>query len=84
MSDEGDKNYISVGGWMLLMLLMAVPCVGLVAIIILAFTGENETRKNYCRALIAWVLVFVAIGVVLALFGALPEIQKHISNLRGK
>jgi hypothetical protein len=80
MSDEGDKNYISVGGWMLLMLLMAVPCVGLVAIIILAFTGENETRKNYCRALIAWVLVFVAIGVVLALFGALPEIQKHIST----
>jgi hypothetical protein len=84
MSDEGDRNYISVGGWMLLLLLMAVPCVGLVALIVLAFTGENETRKNYCRAIIAWFLVLVAIGVAVALLGLGPEIQKQISNWKGK
>jgi hypothetical protein len=84
MSNEQDKNYISVGNWMLLLFLFAIPCAGVVAIIILALTGENETRKNYCRALIAWFLVLVAIGVAIALLGLGPEIQKHISNWKVK
>ena len=84
MSDDQDKNYVSVGHWMLLLFVLAIPCVGLLAIIILAFTGENETRKNYCRALIAWFLVFVAIAVVVVLLGLGPEIQKQISTWKGK
>ena len=49
-------------------------------LIIWAFTGENETRKNYSRAIIAWVVVLVVAVVVLQTMGRLPEIQKKIQG----
>ena len=36
-----DKNYISVWQWLLLFLLFAVPCIGWIALGILAFIGDN-------------------------------------------
>jgi membrane protein YdbS with pleckstrin-like domain len=53
-----DKNYISIGQWILLHLLFAIPCIGFILLIVLAFVGENQTRKNYCRAAIILLLVF--------------------------
>ena len=67
MSDDNERNYMSVGHWMWLIFLTAIPCVGIIIILVLACVGENETRKNYFRALIAWFLILVAIGVTLAL-----------------
>ena len=65
MSDEHDRNYISVGQWMLWLLLAAIPCVGIIVIIIMAFVGENESRKNYFRALILWTLILIGLFVVI-------------------
>jgi hypothetical protein len=64
---KGDKNYVSVGFWMLAMLVMAIPCVGFVMIIVWAFVGENESRKNYFRALLLWFLIAAVIWLVAAL-----------------
>lgn len=80
MSNKDDKNYISVGHWMLLMLLTALPCIGVILILVFAFVGENESRKNYFKALIAWFLVLLGIFLVLALLGALPELQQKIQD----
>ena len=62
-----DKNYISVWQWLLLFLLFALPCIGLVGLGILAFTGQNESRKNYCRASIILILAAILIwgGLIL-------------------
>jgi len=79
MRDE--DNYISVGQWMLLLLVPAIPVVGWILIIILAFTGGNESRKNYFRAMIAWfvlvVVILVAVGLVLVAFPALFQDVKN-------
>ena len=56
--DRGD-NYISVWSWMFILLLAALPYVGIFVVIIGAFAGGNETRKNYFRALIVWALSFL-------------------------
>lgn len=69
MNNEHDRNYISVGQWMLWLLLAAIPCVGLIVVIIMAFTGENESRKNYFRALILWFVILVAVVAVIAVAG---------------
>jgi hypothetical protein len=73
---------MSVGEWMGLMFLTALPCVGVIVILILAFMGENETRKNYFRAMIAWFLILLGIGLILVLLGTGPDILKKIQSLR--
>jgi len=81
VSDEHDRNYISVGQWMLWLLLAAIPCVGIIVIIIMAFIGENESRKNYFRALIAWFFIILALFFVIAVLGGgMAAIQEQIQR----
>lgn len=84
MSNERDSNYISVGAWMWMMFVTAIPVIGWLMVLVWAFTGQNESRKNYYRAILAWILVFVAliVGLILiaGLLGNLPAIQKHIQD----
>lgn len=76
MNNDRDSNYVSVGSWMWMMFVTAIPIIGLIMMIIWALTGENESRKNYFRAIFAWVLVAVALVVVLALLGNAPILKQ--------
>ena len=81
MNDERDRNYISVGQWMLWLFLAAIPCVGLIVVIVMAFIGENESRKNYFRALIAWFFIIVALVALIAVLGGgMAAIQEQIQR----
>jgi heme/copper-type cytochrome/quinol oxidase subunit 2 len=81
MSYEAERNYVSVGSWMWMMFVSAIPIVGVIMIFVWAFTGENESRKNYCRAILAWFAVLVGIVVVLALIGQWPHVQYQLRHL---
>jgi len=82
--DQDDKNYVSVGSWMGMMFVTAIPIVNLIMILVWAVVGENESRKNYFRAIIAWILIGVALCVVLFLvgggLGAGSALQKFIQE----
>ena len=80
MSDEQDKNYVSVGFWMFAMFVMTLPCIGLIMVIVWAFVGDNESRKNYFRAILAWFALFAVLIGVLAMLGQWPQIQKQIQK----
>ena len=80
MAKEKDKNYVSVWFWMFAMFVVALPCIGFFMVIIWALVGDNESRKNYFRAMIAWCLIFAVLGAGIMAFGFLPEIQKQIQN----
>jgi hypothetical protein len=89
MAKKGkDKNYISFWFWMFAFLVMALPCIGVIMILIWAFTGENESRKNYFRAIIAWFLIFTVLWSVLMLLGFGPlivhQMQLWIHRLQVK
>lgn len=81
MSANKDKNHVSFGLWFLLLFLTALPCIGWAVILIGAFVGENESIKNYCRAVIAWFVLIVLLGIVLMLLGfglsMLQEMPRH-------
>jgi len=81
MNNDNDRNYISVGSWMWMMFVTAIPCIGLIMMFVWAFTGENESRKNYYRAILAWIGVFIAVFVILAAIGQLPQIQTQLEDL---
>lgn len=64
--------------WM--MFVTALPIIGQIMIIVWAFTGDNESRKNYYRAILVWLLVLIALVVFLAVLGNGPAILKHIES----
>jgi len=84
MSNNDDSNYVSVGSWMWMMFVTAIPVIGWIMILVWAFTGRNESRKNYYRAILAWMLVFVALILGLILVGGLlgnwPAFQNQIRD----
>ena len=80
MSNDNDRNYISVGSWMWMMFVTALPCIGLIMILVWAFTGDNESRKNYYRAILAWFAIAVVLIAVLAMIGQLPQLQKLMEH----
>ncbi len=68
--------------WM--MFVTAIPCLGLLMVLIWAFTGENESRKSYFRAILVWFGILVALFLALALIGQLPLLQKLAEDLPRK
>ena len=81
MAKGKSKQQVSVGFWMLALFLTALPCVGVVFVLLWAFVGENESRKNYFRAVIAWWVIIGVIWTSIMVFGFWPQIQKHIQSL---
>ncbi len=75
MSNSENSNYVSVKSWMWM-------------IFVWAFTGENESRKNYYRAILAWILILILLIVGLAVLGGLlgnwPAIQQHLHEATHK
>ena len=66
---------------MFMLLVTALPVIGFIMVIVWAFSGENETRKNYFRAILAWFAVLIGIGVVAALLvGNSPQIRKQLQG----
>jgi hypothetical protein len=83
-SKQEDSNYVSVGSWMGMIFVTAIPVIGLLMILVWAFSGENQSRKNYYRAILSWILILVlvgvAAGVALQYLGGAPAIQKFIQD----
>lgn len=86
MSNEKDSNYISVGSWMGMQAITAIPVLNLVMVFVWAFSGDNQSRKNYYRAILCWFLLFVLLGVgivvVANVTGHLPELQQRLQHLQ--
>jgi hypothetical protein len=79
MAKKGkDKNYVSFWFWFFALFIVAIPCVGVIMVIIWALVGENESRKNYYRACIAWFLILIAIWCSIIGFGFLPAILHQV------
>ena len=80
MEKGKDKNHVPVWFWMFAMFVMALPCIGVIMVFVWAFVGENESRKNYFRAILAWCLIFFLLWVALLILGFWPEIRTHIQS----
>ena len=71
MAKGRDKNFVSIWFWLLSMLVMAIPLVNIIMTLIWAFTGDNEARKNYFKAVILVFLFVIAIMVFIVMLGSL-------------
>jgi hypothetical protein len=53
-------------------------------IVVWALIGENESRKNYYRAILAWFGILLVLFIIVAALGQWPQVQKHLEDLMHK
>ena len=63
---------------MVMMCVTFIPVIGQLMILVWAFTGENDSRKNYFRAVLAWMVLALTAVAVLVLLGNAPGLLKHL------
>jgi heme/copper-type cytochrome/quinol oxidase subunit 2 len=78
MAKGKNKDHVSFWFWFFALFVTALPCIGWVMIIVWAFVGENQSRKNYYRAIIAWFVIFTAIWITIMSMGLVPLMAKQI------
>ena len=62
----------SVGQWMLTIFIAAIPLVGLIMLFVWAFGSSTHPEKaNWAKAMLIWVVIFIALSILFALFGAM-------------
>ena len=67
------RNDVTIGEWMITLLITALPLIGLIMLFVWAFgEGANQSKKNWATAMLIW----YAIGIVLVIlffiiFGAI-------------
>lgn len=55
---------ISTAYYFLMMLVFAIPVVGLIVCLVTAFAGEDASRKNFSRAALIWIVIGVVISII--------------------
>ena len=65
--EDPKTKPLTVGNYLLMMLLQIIPIVGLVMLFVWAFGDENINRKNYARAMLIWLLISIGIGIVIGI-----------------
>lgn len=67
-----DENPVSLGDWIVTMIIGVIPCIGLIVYIVWAFSSTiNVSKRNYCRATlilmivggVLWFLFFTIFGI---------------------
>ncbi|MBR5981604.1 MAG: hypothetical protein IK035_06300, partial [Firmicutes bacterium] len=83
---EMRSKEISTAGYFWLMLLFAIPVIGLIALLIFAFAVKNKNLRNLARAFLIWIIVALVLSVIafilMKIFGVnLSSVMESIQNV---
>jgi hypothetical protein len=80
MRKNSTDSEVSVGYWMMALLVTCIPIVNLIVVPILAFSGGNPSKRNYYRAILVWVAMIIGLQVAVLLTGFWPQILKEVRS----
>lgn len=67
-----EQQPVSVGNWMLTILIMAIPLVNLIMLLVWAFSsGTPLSKSNWAKATLLWILIMIVIGVLFGIVGGM-------------
>ena len=70
--ENQDTRPMTVGDWMITLLVLALPCVNIVMYLYWALSGTgNVNRQNFCRASIIWFLIVMGFVLVISVFAGM-------------
>lgn len=66
------QNQMTLGNWLVTMLVLSIPLVGFIMLLVWAFGGSDQpSRKTYCQATLLWgVIAIVLVILIMLIFGA--------------
>lgn len=63
-----DNTPLTVGQWMITLLVLALPClINIIMAFVWAFGNGNENRKRFCRAWLIWMAIGIGVSVLLVI-----------------
>ena len=66
-NEQSDNSPMDLKGWILTLIVLLIPCVGIVMYVVWAFESNgNINRRNFCRAQL--IIFAVLLGIYLVLF----------------
>jgi len=67
------KNEVSIGEWMVTILITALPLIGLIMLFVWAFgDAANPSKKNWAIATLIWYAIFIVLMIIFfVIFGAI-------------
>jgi len=66
MDQQNLETPVSVGDWMITLLLTAIPIVGLIMLLVWAFGGGGSVSKsNWAKAVLLWAVIGVAFWILI-------------------
>ncbi|GIK59884.1 MAG: hypothetical protein HND39_03790 [Ignavibacteriota bacterium] len=77
------RQEVSVGDWMITLLITALPLIGLIMLFVWAFgDGTNPSKKNWAKATLIWYAIwFVLVIIFFIMFWAF--ISAMLSGMSG-
>ncbi len=71
---DNTSKVVGTGLYIGLMILFAIPIIGFIACIIMAFTAKNKNIKNYARATLIWMIIaFVLLAILIAIVSVIAN-----------
>ncbi len=71
---EPASKVVGTGLYIGLMILFAIPIIGFIACIIMAFSAKNKNIKNYARATLIWMIIaFILLAILIAIVSVLTN-----------
>ena len=74
MENQEIKNVetVSVGDWLITILITAIPLVNIIMLFVWAFGGgNNPSKSNWAKATLLWIAIMIALTIlVIVIFGA--------------
>ncbi|MCK5129041.1 MAG: hypothetical protein KAQ68_04250 [Clostridiales bacterium] len=66
-----QNEKLSIGGWMLTILVLMIPLVNIIMLFVWGFGGEKTGRKNFCIATLIWAAIGIVLYIIIiVIFGA--------------
>ena len=80
---DPTSKVVGTGAYFGLMLLFAIPIIGFIACIIMAFAPKNKNIKHFARAMLIWtVIAVVLLGILVAVISLLTNsLMDYINQL---
>lgn len=73
---ERESSPVSLGDWMITLLILCIPLVGIIMLFVWGFAdGTHPSKRNFCRAYLIWVLIGIVIFVLFLIMGGMAALM---------